>query len=43
MGYGFGRNTWKMRCNSEDNITNNLKETEWNSIDWIHLAEDRPW
>jgi hypothetical protein len=24
-----------------DNIKMNLKETEWDGMDWIHLAQDR--
>jgi len=25
----------------EDNIEMNLKETGWEDMDWIHLAQDR--
>jgi hypothetical protein len=25
----------------EDNIKINLKETEWEDVSWIHLAQDR--
>jgi hypothetical protein len=25
----------------EDNIRMNLKETIWEGVDWIHLAQDR--
>jgi hypothetical protein len=26
----------------EDNIRMNLRETGWEGVDWIHLAQDRP-
>jgi hypothetical protein len=32
---GESRRRW------EDNIKINLKETEWDGVDWIHLAQDR--
>jgi len=25
----------------EDNIRMDLREVEWESVDWIHLAQDR--
>jgi hypothetical protein len=25
----------------EDNIKMDLKQTEWESVDWMHLAQDR--
>jgi hypothetical protein len=29
------------RCRRNDNSKIDLKETEWESVEWIHLAEDR--
>jgi hypothetical protein len=31
----------KYRRRWEDKIRQDLKETEWESVDWIHLAQDR--
>jgi hypothetical protein len=28
------------RCRWEDNIKIHLKETEWEGVEWIHLAQD---
>jgi hypothetical protein len=27
-------------CRCEDNIRIDLRETEWESVDWMHLAQD---
>lgn len=27
----------------EDSIKMNLRETGWEVVDWIHLAQDQPW
>jgi hypothetical protein len=27
----------------EDNIKTSNKEVGWESVDWIHLAQDRDW
>jgi hypothetical protein len=29
------------KCRWEDNIRMNLRETGWEDVDWIHLAQDR--
>jgi hypothetical protein len=29
------------RCRWEENIRMDIMETEWESVDWIHLAQDR--
>jgi hypothetical protein len=29
------------RSRQEDNIRMYLREREWDSVDWIHLAQDR--
>jgi hypothetical protein len=29
------------RCNWEDNIKNNFRETGWGGVDWLHLAQER--
>jgi len=26
-----------------DNIRADLRETEWEGVDWMHLAQDRVW
>jgi hypothetical protein len=31
------------RCKREDNIRIDLRETEWEDMDWIHLAQDSDW
>jgi hypothetical protein len=31
----------KTRCRWEDNIKTSFKEIEWESMDWINLAQDR--
>jgi hypothetical protein len=28
-------------CKWEDNIRNDLRETGWEGVDWIHLAQDK--
>lgn len=28
------------RCRSDDNIKTDLKEIDWEGVDWIHLAQD---
>jgi hypothetical protein len=33
--FGRHRNRW------ENNISSDLKEIEWEGMDWIHLAQDR--
>ena len=32
---------WKNWAHTENNIKTNLKETEWEVVDWIYLAQDR--
>jgi len=32
------RSPW---CRWEDNIRMDFREIEWESVDWIHLAQDR--
>jgi len=39
-----GKSEWerslgKCRCRWEDNIRLDLKETEWEIVDWMHLAQ----
>jgi hypothetical protein len=31
----------RRRCGWEDNIKIDSKETGWDGVDWIHLAQDR--
>jgi len=31
----------KLRRRWEDNIRMDLRETEWEGVDWLHLAQDR--
>jgi hypothetical protein len=33
----FGRH----RCRWEHNISMDLKEIEWDGVDWIHVAQDK--
>jgi hypothetical protein len=30
----------RLRCRWEDNIKIDVKETGWEDVDWIHLAQD---
>jgi hypothetical protein len=32
---------WKPRHRQEDNIMMNIKETQFEDVDWIHLTQDR--
>jgi len=31
----------KRRCRRKDNIRMGLRKTEWEGVDWTHLAQDR--
>jgi len=33
--------TWKTRCRWKDNIITDLREIGLESVDWIHLTQDR--
>jgi hypothetical protein len=35
------RSLGTQRCRWEDNIRMDLRETEWETVDWIHLNQDR--
>jgi hypothetical protein len=42
VGNPEGKKTFEIPKRSwKDNIRVNLRETEWESVDWIHLAQDR--
>jgi len=32
---------WRPRCRWKDNIKMDLNGTEYEGVDWIHLAQDR--
>jgi hypothetical protein len=33
----------KHRFRREDNIRMDLRQTGWETVDWIHLTQDRDW
>jgi hypothetical protein len=33
--------TGRPMCRWDDNLKTDLKEIEWESVDWIYLAQDR--
>jgi hypothetical protein len=35
------RSLWKARRKCEDNIEIDLKETDYDVMDWVHVAQDR--
>jgi hypothetical protein len=35
------RQIGRPRCRCEDNIKMDLRETGWNVMDWIHVAQDK--
>jgi hypothetical protein len=43
----FGRETWREQIIQiprrmwEDNIKMDLREISWESVDWMHMAQDR--
>jgi hypothetical protein len=36
-----GRPLGRHRCRWEDNIRMDLREIEWEGVEWIHLIQDR--
>jgi hypothetical protein len=41
VGKPEGKRQLETPCRWEDNITMDLREIEWDGMDWINLAEDR--